>query len=292
MQQEHKNFNIKVFFDGPTFTLTYVVFDPETRDAVLIDSVLDYDPNSSQYSYDSAKMVAGFVKENDLNLHYILETHAHADHLTASVFLKEQFPHAKIGIGKNIQLVQEVFTGLFNIDIPTDGSQFDQLFADGEVVQAGSLSFKVIYTPGHTPACTSILMDDAVFTGDALFMPDYGTGRCDFPKGCAEDLYNSITNKLYTLPDDTKVYTGHDYQPDGRELMFCSTIAQQKEENIRLKGSTTKEEFVKFRRERDATLSAPRLLLPSIQVNIDAGHLPRAEGNGMSYLKLPLREKK
>ncbi len=292
MNHIHKNFEIKAFFDESTFTLTYIVFDPQTKDAVLIDSVLDYDPNSSQYAYDSAKEATAFLKENELNLHYILETHAHADHLSASVYLKQQFPSAKIGIGKNIQLVQEVFTGLFNLDIPTDGSQFDQLFEDGEVVKAGSLSFKVIFTPGHTPACTSILMDDAVFTGDALFMPDYGTGRCDFPKGSASDLYDSITNKLYTLPDETKVYTGHDYQPGGRELEYCSTIAQQKANNIRLKGDTSKEDFVKFRSERDATLNAPRLLLPSIQVNIDAGHLPKAESNGMAYLKLPLQEKK
>lgn len=291
MQQEHKNFNVKVFYDAETFTLTYIVFDPATKDAVLIDSVLDYDPASGQYSYDSAKTVTSFIKDGGLNLHYILETHAHADHLTASIYLKEQFPNAKIGIGKNIQLVQEVFTGLFNINIPTDGSQFDQLFNDGEVVQAGSLSFKVIFTPGHTPACTSILMDDAVFTGDALFMPDYGTGRCDFPKGSAEDLYDSIMGKLYTLSDDTVVYTGHDYQPGGRELVYRSTIGAEKAENIRLKGDTTKADFVKFRSERDATLNAPRLLLPSIQVNIDAGHLPKPEGNGMSYLKLPLRKR-
>ena len=288
---KHAKFNIKAFYDEATFTLTYVVFDPSTKDAILIDSVLDYDPNSGQYSYESAKALSAYVKGEELNLHYILETHAHADHLSASVYLKEQFPKAKVAIGKNIQLVQDVFTGLFNLDIPVNGSQFDELFDDGQVVKAGSLEFKVIFTPGHTPACTSILMDDAVFTGDALFMPDYGTGRCDFPKGSAEDLYDSITNKLYTLSDDTKVYTGHDYQPGGRELKYCSTIAEQKAENIRLKGDTTKEDFVKFRKERDATLSAPRLLLPSIQVNIDAGHLPKAEENGMAYLKLPLRLK-
>jgi len=292
MQEEHKNFTIKVFYDSVTYTLTYVVYDPQTKDALLIDSVLDYDSASGQYSYDSAKKVAAFIKERGLKLHYILETHAHADHLSASVYLKGQFPSAKIGIGKNIQMVQKVFTGLFNIDIPTDGSQFDQLFNDEEKIKAGSLSFKVLFTPGHTPACTSILMDDVVFTGDSLFMPDYGTGRCDFPEGSAEDLYNSITGKLYTLSDDTVVYTGHDYQPGGRELMYRSSIAAEKAENIRLNGDTTKADFVKFRSERDATLNAPRLLLPSIQVNIDAGQLPRPEANGMSYLKLPLREKK
>jgi len=288
---EHKNFNIKAFFDEATYTLTYIVFDPKTKDALVIDSVLDYDPNSSQYSYESANKVVNFIRESELRIHYILETHAHADHLTASVFLKEQFPGAKVGIGRNIQLVQGVFTEVFNLDIPTDGSQFDELFDDGQSIKVGSLEFKVIFTPGHTPACTSILIEDAVFTGDALFMPDYGTGRCDFPKGSAEDLYDSITSKLYTLPDETRVYTGHDYQPGGRELKYCSTIEQQKKENIRLKGDTSRDEFVKFRTQRDATLNAPRLLLPSIQVNIDAGHLPRPDNNGVSYLKLPLREK-
>lgn len=292
MRQEHSKFNVEVFFDEPTYTLTYVVFDPRTKDALLIDSVLDFDQASGQYSYDSAKSVLGFIKDQELKTHYILETHAHADHLSASVFLKQELPEAKLGIGKNIILVQEEFSKIFNLDIPTDGSQFDELFDDEQVVQAGSLEFKVLFTPGHTPACTSLLVGDAVFTGDALFMPDYGTGRCDFPKGCAEDLYNSITKKLYTLPDETKVYTAHDYQPNGRELQYCSTIGEEKRSNIRLRGDTSKDEFVTFRRERDATLSAPKLILPSIQVNIDGGHLPKAEDNGISYLKLPLTLKK
>ena len=292
MRQEHSKFNVEVFFDKPTYTLTYVVFDPHTKDALLIDSVLDFDQASGHYSYDSAKSVLGFIKDQELKTHYILETHAHADHLSASVFLKQELPEAKLGIGKNIILVQEEFSKIFNLDIPTDGSQFDELFDDEQVVQAGSLEFKVLFTPGHTPACTSLLVGDAVFTGDALFMPDYGTGRCDFPKGCAEDLYNSITKKLYTLPDETKVYTAHDYQPNGRELQYCSTIGEEKRSNIRLRGDTSKDEFVTFRRERDATLSAPKLILPSIQVNIDGGHLPKAEDNGISYLKLPLTLKK
>lgn len=289
--EKHSNFNVQEFYDEPTFTLTYVVWDPESKDAVIIDSVLDYDHASGGYSYESADNLLKFVSEHSLNVHYLLETHAHADHLTASVYLKEKLPHAKVAIGKNITLVQEVFTGVFNLDVKTDGSQFDELFEENQVVEAGTLSFKVLFTPGHTPACTSLLFDGAVFTGDALFMPDYGTGRCDFPKGSATDLYESITNKLYTLPDDTAVYTGHDYQPGGRALMFKSTIGDSKKENIRLKGDTSKDDFVKFRSERDATLSAPKLLLPSIQVNIDAGKLPLAESNGVSYLKIPMRPK-
>jgi glyoxylase-like metal-dependent hydrolase (beta-lactamase superfamily II) len=286
-----ESFNIQEFFDAETFTLTYVVWDELTKDSVIIDSVLDYDHSSGNYSTRQADQLLVYIKENKLNVHYLLETHAHADHLTASVYLKEKLPHAKVGIGKNITLVQEVFKGVFNLDIKADGSQFDHLFEEDEIVHAGSLSFKVLFTPGHTPACTSLLFDGVVFTGDALFMPDYGTGRCDFPKGSAEDLFVSISEKLYSLPDNTAVYTGHDYQPGGRELQFRSTIGTSKKENIRLKQNTSREDFIKFRSERDATLSAPHLLLPSIQVNIDAGHLPKADNNGVSYLRIPLTKK-
>lgn len=289
--EKHENFNIQEFFDEETFTLTYVLWDPSTKDALVIDSVLDYDYASGKFSTDSADKLLDFIHDNSLKVHYLLETHAHADHLTASVYLKEKLPLAKVGIGKNITLVQEVFKGVFNLDVNTDGSQFDHLFDENEIVTAGSLSFKVLFTPGHTPACTSLLFDGAVFTGDALFMPDYGTGRCDFPKGSAEDLYNSIANKLYKLPDDTVIYTGHDYLPNGRKLLFRTTVGESKVENIRLKSSTSKSEFIKFRSERDATLSAPKLLLPSIQVNIDAGHLPEKEANGVAYLKIPLTKR-
>lgn len=282
---------IQEFYDEPTNTLTYIVWDESSKDGVIIDSVLDYDHHSGQYSYESADKVLEFCSSENLKIHYILETHAHADHLSASVYLKEKLPGALVGIGKNITLVQDVFKKVFHLDMPVDGSQFDELFSDGQEVHAGTLSFKVIFTPGHTPACTSLYFDGAIFTGDALFMPDYGTGRCDFPKGSAEDLFKSITEKLYTLPDDTVFYTGHDYQPGGRELRFKSTIGESKKENIRLKASTTKEEFIKFRSERDATLSAPKLLLPSIQVNIDAGHLPPEDEEGVSFLKIPLTKK-
>lgn len=287
---EVNSIKIQEFFDQPTFTLCYVVWDSKTKDAVIIDSVLDFDQASGSYSFEFADNVLSFVEKEGLKIHYILETHAHADHLSASVYLKERLPDAQTGIGKNITIVQETFKALFNIELETRGYQFDKLFEENEIVKAGSLEFKVLFTPGHTPACTSLLFDGAVFTGDALFMPDYGTGRCDFPKGSATDLYDSI-QKLYALPEDTLFFTGHDYQPGGRELRFQSTIKESKAENIRLKGDTTREEFVKFRSERDATLSAPKLLLPSIQVNIDAGKFPKPEENGVSYLKTPLRKK-
>ncbi len=286
----YPDFNVKTFFDEETYTLTYVVWDPKSHDGVIIDSVLNYDHASGKISYESLDELRTFIKEKNIKVRYLLETHAHADHLTGALVLKRDFPEAILGIGKNIQEVQKVFKPVFNLDIPTDGSQFDVLFEDGEVVEAGSLSFKVLFTPGHTPACTSILFEGVVFTGDALFMPDYGTGRCDFPKGCAQDLYDSITKKLYTLPENTVVYTGHDYMPGGRELRYHCTVEESKRENIRLKGSTSQEEFVRFRRERDATLKAPKLILPSIQVNIDAGKLPQKAENGVRYLRIPLSE--
>ena len=223
-------------------------------------------------------------------LHYVLETHAHADHLTGAAELKKRYPEAKIGVGKNITAVQDVFASMYNLkDFNTNGIQFDILMDEDTPIKAGSIEIKTLFTPGHTPACSSYLIEDRVFTGDAIFMPDMGTGRCDFPKGSAVDLYNSIHEKLYKLPDETRVFVGHDYQPGGRELAYETTIAEQKKNNIQLKEETSLEEFVKFRTERDKTLAAPRLLLPSIQVNIDAGHLPEEEDNGMKYLKIPLR---
>lgn len=286
---------IKHFYDPATFTLTYVVYDKNTKDAVVIDPVLDYEPASATTSTESIDTLVGFIKDQSLNVHYILETHAHADHLSGAHDLVTNYvPQAKIAIGERIRIVQETFKHVFNFapTFKTDGSQFHKLFQDNEVFKAGSLSFKVLFTPGHTPACTSFLVGDAVFTGDALFMPDYGTGRCDFPKGDAKALYHSITERLYTLPDSTRVFVGHDYQPGGRALAFETTIGEEKKSNIQLKQETTEAEFVKFRQGRDATLSAPRLLLPSIQVNIAAGELPPPESNGRSYLKLPISAKK
>jgi glyoxylase-like metal-dependent hydrolase (beta-lactamase superfamily II) len=281
---------IQEFFDKATFTLTYVVWDPATLDAVVIDPILDYDPASSQVSEVSASKVITFIDTNRLKPHYILETHAHADHLSGSQIFKVRYPSAQIGIGAGIKEVQKVFKQYFDLhqSFRTDGSQFDRLFRDQELFSAGSLKFEVIYTPGHTPACCSYKVADSVFTGDALFMPDYGVGRCDFPAASAESLFQSVTQRLYSLPDATRVFTGHDYQPNGRPLRFESSIGEQKESNVQINAGTSKDAFVKFRNERDRTLAAPKLLLPSVQINIDAGRLPSAHANGKSYLSIPI----
>ncbi|MBT4760777.1 MAG: MBL fold metallo-hydrolase [Bdellovibrionaceae bacterium] len=281
--------DIKVFFHKPTFTLTYIAYDQETKDAVVIDPVIDYNANSASYSYEATKEVVEFLQNESLNLHYIIETHAHADHISGAPYVKEKFPQAKTMIHENIKSVQEVFKGVLNIgSLKTDGSQFDHLTKDNELIEAGSLKIKTIATPGHTPACACFLInDEALFSGDAIFMPDYGTGRCDFPKGSATDLYNSVMNKLYMLPDHLKYYTGHDYQPGGRELMYQSTIGASKANNVRLTAETTEAEFVAAREKRDAELDVPKLLLPSIQLNINAGLFPEPEDNGTMYLKLP-----
>lgn len=284
--------SVEVFFDKATFTLTYVIFDDKSRDAIIIDPVLDYDPASSTISCESMEKVIDFIKKNSLTLHYVLETHAHADHLSAAAQIKKLFPGIKIGIGQHITKVQETFAKIFNLkNFKTDGSQFDILLSEEKPLSAGTIAVKTIFTPGHTPACSSYLIDDMVFTGDALFMPDYGTGRCDFPFGSAQDLYHSIHEKLYKLPDSTRYFTGHDYQPGGRQLLFESTIEESKKNNIQLKETTTKKQFVEFRTKRDAALSAPRLLLPSIQININAGYFYEPEDNGVKYLKFPIKFK-
>lgn len=280
---------IEPFFDPKTSTLTYVVFDEASRDAVIIDPVLDYDPLPSQTSTESAEKVAAFAWEHKLRVHYVLETHAHADHLSASQFLKRRF-EAQVAIGERITVVQETFKAIFDLppDFRTDGSQFDRLLKDGEVFNAGSLRIEVIFTPGHTPACVTYKIEDALFTGDAIFLEDQGTGRCDFPRGSAEDLYASIHDRLYKLPDETRVFVGHDYQPGGREVRWETTLGAEKRKNIQLKADTTREQFIRFRKERDATLSQPRLLFPSVQVNVDAGLLPSPHANGRRYLSTPL----
>lgn len=281
---------IQHFFDPDTYTLTYVVTDEMTKDSVIIDPVLDFDPASGVIEDKSAKELINYIQENGLKIRAILETHAHADHLSSSQILKQIFPEAILGIGEKIKAVQETFKNHFNIDyLKTTGEQFDHLFKNFEEINFGSLHMKAIPTPGHTPACMSYQFGNAVFTGDALFMPDYGTGRCDFPKGSAKDLYHSVSKNLYSLPDDTKVFVGHDYSPNGREMRFETTIGESKKNNIQLKGETSEADYVSFRETRDKTLKAPRLLLPSIQINIDAGHLPPQEENKKSYLKLPLK---
>lgn len=280
---------IQNFFDPDTFTLTYLVIDEKTNDTVIIDPVLDFDPPSGKIDDHSIQKVLDYITQNQLNVKAILETHAHADHLSSSQILKQLFPKAVHGIGEKIKIVQEVFKSHFNLsDLKIDGSQFDHLFKDFEEINFGSLHMKAFPTPGHTPACMSYQFENSVFVGDALFMPDYGTGRCDFPKGSAHDLYRSITTNLYSLPDETNVYVGHDYSPNGREMLFHTTIGESKLKNIQLSAKTTEAEYVEFRESRDKKLATPRLLFPSIQVNIDAGHLPSVEANGKSYLKLPL----
>lgn len=280
---------VQHFFDLDTFTLTYLVIDESTRDSVIIDPVLDFDPPSGKVKDKGLQEVLSYIANNKLSVKGILETHAHADHLSSSQILKQCFPEAVLGIGERIKVVQEVFKGYFNIpNLKVDGSQFDHLFKDFETINLGSLTMKALPTPGHTPACMTYVFGDAAFTGDALFMPDYGTGRCDFPKGSAKDLFQSVTKVLYSLPDETRVFVGHDYSPNGREMRFQTTIGESKQSNIQLTMKTSEIEYVEFRNARDKTLKAPRLLFPSIQVNIAAGHLPEQEENGKSYMKLPI----
>lgn len=279
---------IKYFYDLETFTYTYVVYDEESRDAVIIDPVLDFDQASGKVDSKSAEQVIDFVNKENLKVHYILETHAHADHLSSSQYLKQKLKSARVGISQRIKPVQKTFLELFNLpNSELLDRDFDVFFRDDEDIQAGTLKIKVIPSPGHTPACSSYLIEDALFTGDALFMPDSGTGRCDFPNGSARELYNSI-QRLYALADDTRVFVGHDYAPNGRASEHLTSIGRSKKENIHLKAQTTLEEFTSLREARDKTLKAPRLLLPSLQVNIVAGHLPKPESNGKSYLKLPM----
>ena len=279
--------NIQHFYDAATYTLTYVVFDPATRDAVVIDPVLDFDPASGRTSTASIEQVEAFVRREGLRVHAVFETHAHADHLSGSQYLRTRFG-ARVAIGRRITEVQQTFRPIFGNPIAVDGSQFDVLLDDYARVQAGTLSVEVLPTPGHTPACVSLKIEDAVFTGDALFIEDYGTGRCDFPRGDAEALYHSVHEVLYALPDATRVFVGHDYQPNGRALRFETTIGAEKRANVQLSIETTREAFVSFRRTRDAGLAAPRLLFPSVQVNIDAGRLPAPGPDGLRRLQIPL----
>jgi len=280
--------HVEPFYDPRTSTLTYIVSDPATRDAIVIDPVLDYDPAAGSTWTESVDRVSEYVRRERLKLHFVLETHAHADHLSGSQLLRRRFD-ARVAIGARIREVQVTFQGIFDLpaSFATDGGQFDRLLGDGERLRAGSLAIEVIATPGHTPACVSYRIDDAVFTGDALFTEDYGTGRCDFPRGSAEDLYDSI-QRLYALPDATRVFVGHDYQPGGREVRWETTIGASKARNPQLSATTTRPEFVALRRARDATLPAPRLLFPSVQVNIAAGRLPAPHANGVRYLAIPV----
>jgi len=279
---------VKAFFDENTNTFSYVVSDPQTLQCAIIDSVLDYDAASASTSTHSADHIIKFIQENQLKTEWILETHVHADHLTASQYLKSQLG-GKIAMSEKISIVQETFSAIYNIDIKTLNSHqtFDYLFKDHEHFKIGDLDAYNIPTPGHTPACLSYVIGDAVFVGDTLFMPDYGTARCDFPKGSADILFESV-HKLYELPDQMRVFLCHDYKPIGRnEYQYETSIAAQKQTNIHLNLNTQKQDFVRMRNARDATLSMPKLILPSIQINMDTGRFPEPEPNGIRYLKLP-----
>jgi glyoxylase-like metal-dependent hydrolase (beta-lactamase superfamily II) len=278
---------VKAFFDPQTWTYTYVVYESKGSACIVIDSVLNYDPKSGRTKTGSADEVISFIKENRLQLAWILETHAHADHLTAAPYIQEKLG-GKIAIGDHITTVQGVFKGVFNLeDVALDGSQFDALIKEGESIAFGNLSFKALYVPGHTPACMAYEIGDSIFVGDTLFMPDVGTARCDFPGGSASNLYRSIQSVL-SYPPNTKLYMCHDYPPNGRAPEYQSTVADQKKNNIHVHDGVTEEQFVAMRNKRDAGLEMPVLILPSIQVNIRAGHMPKAEGNGTAYLKIPL----
>jgi glyoxylase-like metal-dependent hydrolase (beta-lactamase superfamily II) len=281
---------IEAFHDKSTGTLTYVVYDEASKDAIVIDPVLDYEPRSSSTATLALDKVLDFLKNKELDVKMIAETHAHADHLSGAQLIKKVYPRAPIAIGHGITLSQQTFKEVFDLpaDFPTDGSQFDRLLEDGETVDVGSLAFEVIATPGHTPGCSSYRFGDHVFTGDVLFMPDYGTGRCDFPGGSAATQFDSVTQRLYTLPEETITYVGHDYMPGGRELKYSATIAEQKASNVHIKATTSKEEFVRNKEAADAKKAAPRLLFQSVQVNIDAGRLPHPANNEIRYLKVPI----
>lgn len=281
---------VQSFFDERTFTLSFVVYDETTRDAVIIDPVLDYNPRASRIWTESADVLIAFAKAEGLNVHYVLETHAHADHLSGAQRVKEVFPEAKSAIGARITEVQRMFRHILSLpaDFPIDGSQFDVLLEEGTHYSAGALNFEVISTPGHTPACTTLRFGNHLFTGDTLFQPDVGTGRCDFPGGSSKDLYHSVVNVLYRLPDDMIVHPGHDYPPETRTFQDSSTLGEQKTSNIALPANRSEASFVEWRNARDRSLEAPQLLFQSIQVNVDAGHLPAPETNDVRYLRIPL----
>ncbi|MBZ9537332.1 MBL fold metallo-hydrolase [Modicisalibacter tunisiensis] len=277
------------FFDEPTNTFSYVVRDPDSHACAILDSVLDFDYAAGRTDVRSADAIIDFIRREGLEVEWILETHVHADHLSAAPYLHDKLG-GKTGIGAHITEVQAIFGKAFNAgtEFARDGSQFDRLFAEGDTFRIGNLEGRVLHTPGHTPACLTYVIGDAAFVGDTLFMPDYGTARCDFPGGDARTLYRSI-QKVLALPPETRLFLCHDYKAPGRdEYAYQTTVAEQRRDNIHVHEGTTEEAFVKMRTERDATLGMPRLILPSVQVNMRAGHFPPAEDNGQVYLKVPL----
>jgi len=289
------NPNIKAFFDPETWTFTYVVYEKPNTPCVVIDSVLNFDPKSGRTSSNSVDELITFIQKNHLQLAWILETHAHADHLSAAPYIQKQLGGkiaiggGKIAIGHHIQDVQKVFKGIFNLEpeFKVDGSQFDYLIEEGKNLEFGNLSIHPIFVPGHTPACMAYEIGDAIFVGDTLFMPDVGTARCDFPGGSANNLYKSI-QKILSYPDNTRLFMCHDYPPSNRPVAYETTVAKQKKDNIHIHDGISEEQFVEMRTKRDKTLQMPVLLLPSIQVNVRAGHPPPPENNGKRYLKIPL----
>jgi glyoxylase-like metal-dependent hydrolase (beta-lactamase superfamily II) len=281
--------HVEAFFDPDTFTFSYVVSDPATRRCAIIDSVLDYDPAAGRTSCANADRLVDYVRDQGLRVDWLLETHVHADHLSAAPYLKQKLG-GRLAIGELITRVQDTFGKLFNAgtEFATDGSQFDHLFHDGERFKVGNIEAHAIHTPGHTPACMTYLIGDAAFVGDTLFMPDYGTARCDFPGGDARALYRSIA-RLFALPPETRLFMCHDYKAPGREdYLHQTTVAEERAHNIHAHEGISEDDFVTMRRARDATLGMPKLILPSVQVNMRAGHLPPAEDNGTRYLKIPL----
>jgi len=284
--------SVEGFFDPATSTVSYLLFDTSSRDCALIDSVLDYDPRSGRTRTTNADRLIARVSELGATVRWLLETHVHADHLSAAPYLKRRVGGA-IAIGAQVRRVQHTFAQLFNEPrgIATDANPFDRLLDDGELLPLGALSIRALHTPGHTPACMTYFVDGGIertaFVGDTLFMPDYGTARCDFPGGDARELYRSIS-RLLDLPPDTRLYTCHDYQPGGRDVQYACTVADQRAANVHVRDGVTEDEFVAMRTARDATLDMPVLMLPAVQVNMRAGHLPDPEGNGVRYLKIPL----
>jgi len=278
---------VKAFFDPGTWTFTYVVYEKPNTPCVVIDSVLNYDPKSGRTNTNSADEVIAFIKEQGLSLEWILETHAHADHLSAAPYIQKQLG-GKIAIGSHIQDVQKVFKGIFNLEpeFAVNGSQFDFLIEEGKEIHVGNLRIKPLFVPGHTPACMAYEIGDAIFVGDTLFMPDVGTARCDFPGGSAKTLYQSV-KKILSYPDNTRLFMCHDYPPNNRPIAYESTVGEEKKKNIHIHEGVSEEQFIEMRTKRDKTLEMPVLLLPSIQLNIRAGHPPPAESNGKTYLKIP-----
>jgi glyoxylase-like metal-dependent hydrolase (beta-lactamase superfamily II) len=289
MSTETKNIpEIKAYFDTPTNTVSYLVTDPATKKCAVVDSVLNFDYPSGTISYAQADEIIGDITDQGLTLDWLIETHVHADHLSAAPYIQEKLG-GKIMISKEITVVQNIFGKVFNAgtEFERDGSQFDMLLADGDTYQVGSIDAKVLHTPGHTPACMAHVIGDAVFVGDTLFMPDGGSARADFPGGDARTLYQSI-QKIFTLPDDIRMFICHDYMPGGRDVKWETTVGEQKRDNIHVGKGNSEDDFVAMREARDATLGMPTLIMPSIQVNMRAGHMPQAEDNGSTYLKVPV----